>query len=34
MINDIKIKGIKGEVNKRKGTTFTTLLPNNIFILY
>jgi hypothetical protein len=34
MINNIKIKGIKGEVNKGKGATFTTLLPNSIFILY
>jgi hypothetical protein len=34
MINDIKIEGIKGEVNKREGATFTTLLPNSIFILY
>jgi hypothetical protein len=34
MINNTKIKGIKGEVNKGKGTTFTTPLLNSIFILY
>jgi hypothetical protein len=34
MINDAKIEGIKGEVNKREGATFTTLLLNSIFILY
>jgi hypothetical protein len=34
IINDAKIKGIKGEVNKREGITFTTLLLNSIFILY
>jgi hypothetical protein len=34
MINDTKIEGIKGEVNKGEGATFTTPLPNNIFILY
>jgi hypothetical protein len=34
IINDIKIEGIKGEVNKGEGTTFTTLLLNSIFILY
>jgi hypothetical protein len=33
-MNNAKIKGIKGEVNKGKGATFTTLLPNSIFILY
>ena len=34
IINNIKIKGIKGEVNKGEGTTFTTPLLNSIFILY
>jgi hypothetical protein len=34
IINDAKIKGIKGEVNKGEGATFTTPLPNSIFILY
>jgi hypothetical protein len=34
MINDAEIKGIKGEVNKGEGATFTTPLPNNISILY
>jgi hypothetical protein len=34
MINDAKIKGIKREVNKGEGITFTTLLLNSIFILY
>ena len=34
MINNAKIKGIKGEVNKGESATFTTLLPNSIFILY
>jgi hypothetical protein len=34
IINDIKIEGIKGEVNKGEGATFTTLLLNSIFILY
>jgi hypothetical protein len=34
MINDAKIKGIKGEVNKGEGATFTTLLLNSIFTLY
>jgi hypothetical protein len=34
MINNAKIKGIKGEVNKGEGITFTTLLLNSIFILY
>jgi hypothetical protein len=34
MINNAEIKGIKGEVNKREGATFITLLLNNIFILY
>jgi hypothetical protein len=34
IINNIKIEGIKGEVNKKKGATFTTPLLNNIFILY
>jgi hypothetical protein len=34
IINNIKIKGIKGEVNKGEGATFTTPLHNNIFILY
>jgi hypothetical protein len=34
IINDAKIEGIKGEVNKRKGATFTTPLLNCIFILY
>jgi hypothetical protein len=33
-MNNAKIKGIKGEVNEGKGATFTTLLPNSIFILY
>jgi hypothetical protein len=34
MINNAKIEGIKREVNKGEGATFTTLLPNSIFILY
>ena len=34
IINDIKIEGIKGEVNKGEGATFTTPLPNSIFISY
>ena len=34
IINNIKIEGIKGEVNKREGATFTTPLLNSIFILY
>jgi hypothetical protein len=34
MINNAKIKGIEREVNKRKGATFTTPLPNSIFTLY
>jgi hypothetical protein len=34
MINNAKIKGIKGEVNKGEGATFTTPLPNSISILY
>jgi hypothetical protein len=34
IINNIKIKGIKGEVNKGESATFTTLLLNSIFILY
>ena len=34
IINNTKIKGIKGEVNKREGATFTTPLLNSIFILY
>jgi hypothetical protein len=34
MMNNTKIEGIKGEVNKREGATFTTPLPNSIFILY
>jgi hypothetical protein len=34
IINNIKIKGIKGEVNKGEGVTFTTPLLNSIFILY
>jgi hypothetical protein len=34
IINNAKIKGIKGEVNKGEGATFTTLLLNSIFILY
>jgi hypothetical protein len=34
IINNAEIEGIKGEVNKGKGATFTTFLPNSIFILY
>jgi hypothetical protein len=34
IINNVEIKGIKGKVNKGKGTTFTTPLPNSISILY
>jgi hypothetical protein len=34
IINNIKIKGIKGKVNKGEGATFTTPLPNSIFTLY
>ena len=34
IINNIKIEGIKGEVNKGEGATFTTPLLNSIFILY
>ena len=34
IINDAEIKGIKRKVNKGEGATFTTLLPNSIFILY
>jgi hypothetical protein len=34
MMNDTKIEGIKGEVNKGEGATFTTPLPNSIFTLY
>jgi hypothetical protein len=34
MINNAKIKGIKGEVNKGESATFTTPLLNSIFILY
>jgi hypothetical protein len=34
IINNAEIKGIKGEVNKGEGATFTTLLLNNIFISY
>jgi hypothetical protein len=34
MINNAEIKGIKREVNKGKGATFTTPLLNSIFILY
>jgi hypothetical protein len=34
IINDAKIKGIKREVNKGEGATFTTPLFNSIFILY
>jgi hypothetical protein len=34
IINDIKIEGIKREVNKGEGITFTTPLLNSIFILY
>jgi hypothetical protein len=34
MMNNTEIEGIKGEVNKRKGATFTTPLPNSIFTSY
>jgi hypothetical protein len=34
IINNAKIEGIKGEVNKGEGVTFTTPLLNSIFILY
>jgi hypothetical protein len=34
IINNTKIKGIKGEVNKGESATFITLLLNSIFILY
>jgi hypothetical protein len=34
MINDAEIEGIEGEVNEGEGATFTTPLPNSIFILY
>jgi hypothetical protein len=34
IINNVKIEGIKREVNKGKGATFITLLLNSIFILY
>jgi hypothetical protein len=34
IINNVKIEGIKGEVNKGEGATFTTPLLNSIFILY
>jgi hypothetical protein len=34
IINNAKIKGIKGEVNKGEGVTFTTPLLNSMSILY
>jgi hypothetical protein len=34
IINNTEIKGIKEKVNKGEGATFTTSLPNSMFILY
>jgi hypothetical protein len=34
IINNAEIEGIEREVNEGKGATFTTPLPNSIFILY